>query len=50
MIMNYCENMKMKDGTFICIINGAELKCKCEDQIIQHKDKWNKKDEEDEVK
>lgn len=45
MLMKYCENMQMKDGTFICIINGTELKCKCVDQIVQHENKWKKVDE-----
>lgn len=44
MIMKYCENMQMKNGTFICILNGTELKCKCEDQIVQHRNKWKKVD------
>lgn len=43
MIMNYCENMKMINGTFICKINGTELKCKCKNQVKQHMDKWDSK-------
>jgi hypothetical protein len=45
MIMKYCENMQLKDGTFICKLNDTELKCKCEDQIVQHKSKSKKVDE-----
>ena len=42
MIMKYCENMKMKDGNFICKVNGTKLECKCENQVVQHRNKWKK--------
>jgi hypothetical protein len=40
MLMNYCENLKFVNGTFICKINGKNLQCKCKDKINQHQDKW----------
>ena len=39
--MNYCENLRFKDGTFYCLKHG-ELKCKCKEQKEMHKEKWNK--------
>ncbi len=42
MLMNYCENLKLKNGNFICIINGLELKCQCKEQIKLHEEKWKK--------
>jgi hypothetical protein len=46
MLMNYCENLEFKNGTFICKINDTNLKCKCKNQIEQHKDKWQEDQDE----
>lgn len=40
--MNYCENLKMVNGSFYCIINKNELECKCKNYKRLHSKKWDK--------
>ena len=42
MLVNYCENLKMKNGYMFCKINGKTLRCKCVCQIELHKEKWKR--------